>query len=63
MLIELADSVQADSDVLRITRNGKSLTLRRPNRAGMGDVAELMKVRSFLADSERTVPNAGTGKE
>jgi len=56
MLVALADSVQEHGDVLKVTRNGKSLTLHRPDRKGMGDIAELMKVRHFLAQSAVELP-------
>lgn len=55
MLVALADTVQEQGDSLKITRNGKSLALRRPGRSGMGDIAELMKIRTFLAQSPPTV--------
>jgi hypothetical protein len=51
MLVALADVVEEDSDVLKVTRNGKSLVLHRPYRKGMGDIEELMKVRHFLERS------------
>ncbi len=51
MLISLADSVEKDAEILKLTKHGKTLTLHRPNRSGMDDVAELMKVRHFLDQS------------
>jgi hypothetical protein len=57
MLVSLADSVDERGDVLKLTRNGKTLTLHRPTRSGMDDVAELMKVRHFL---DHPGPSAGS---
>jgi hypothetical protein len=57
MLVAVADSVEEHTDVLKVTRNGKSLIVHRPNRTGMGDVAELMKVRSFLEQSAAARPS------
>lgn len=51
MLIALADVVQENDDVLKITRHGKTLAVRRPYRKGMGDIEELMKIRHFLEQS------------
>jgi len=56
MLVWMADSVQEDSDKLKLIRQGKSLTLHRPARNGMGNVAELMKVRQFLEVSNPIEP-------
>lgn len=52
MLVALADVVEQDSDVLKVTRNGRTLVLNRPYRKGMGDIEELMKVRHFLERSD-----------
>ena len=51
MLTELADVVQDQGDVLKVTCNGRTLVLRRPYRKGMDDVEELMKIRQFLQQS------------
>jgi len=51
LLVALADSFDERGDLLKLQRNGKSLALHRPARSGMGDIAELMKVRHFLQDS------------
>jgi hypothetical protein len=56
MLVAVADSVEEHSEVLKVTRNGKLLTLHRPNRSGMDDVEELMKVRHFLSQSGEASP-------
>jgi hypothetical protein len=48
MLASVADSVQEHGDVLKVTRNGRSLILHRPYRKHMKDIADLMKVRHFL---------------
>jgi hypothetical protein len=55
MLVALADVVERDNDVLRVTRSGKTLTLRRPYRKGMGDIEELMKVRRFVEQTAAAV--------
>ena len=60
MLVALADSVQEHDEVLKVTRNGKSLVLHRPNRSGMKDIEELMKVRHFLDKSADAVPAPAT---
>jgi hypothetical protein len=52
LLVSLADVVQENDDVLKITRNGKTLVLHRPDRKNMGDIQELMKVRHFLENSD-----------
>jgi hypothetical protein len=52
MLVALADLVEQDGDVLKVTRNSRTLVLRRPYRKGMRDIEELMKVRHFLQQSE-----------
>jgi len=51
MLMAIADSSEEHGDVLKLSRNGSGLTLHRPSRSGMDDVAELMKVRHFLEHS------------
>jgi hypothetical protein len=56
MLVAVADSVEEHSEVLKVTRNGKLLTLHRPNRSGMDDIQELMKVRHFLSQSGEASP-------
>jgi hypothetical protein len=55
MLAAIADSVEENGAVLKVVRNEKHLMLHRPARSGMGDIAELMKIRHFLTDSG-TVP-------
>lgn len=52
MLVSLSDNVQEDGELLKITRHGHYLTLHRPKHGGMDDVAELMKVRHFLTQSD-----------
>jgi hypothetical protein len=52
MLVSVADSVQEHGDVLKVTRNGRSLILHRPYRKHMKDIAELMKVRQFLEQTQ-----------
>jgi hypothetical protein len=51
MLVALADAVEEDSDSLRITRNGKTLVLHRPQDGRFEDVETLMKVRCYLERS------------
>jgi len=51
LLVALADDVEENDDVLKVTRNGKTLILHRPRRKGIDDVEELMKVRHFLETS------------
>ena len=48
LLVAVADTVQEHSDVLKVSRQGKSLVVHRPSRNGMQDIGELMKVRHFL---------------
>ena len=59
LLVALADSVREESDVLKVSRHGKSLLLRRPNRSGMQDIQALMKVRHFLEESAVVAPEPG----
>ena len=51
MLTALADVVQNHGETLKVTRNARTLVLHRPNRKGMDDVQELMKIRHFLEAS------------
>jgi hypothetical protein len=64
MLAALADSIHENGDVLKVIRHGKTLSLHRPKRSGMDDIAELMKVRHFLEQSAAAAlePAAG-GKQ
>ncbi len=56
MLIALSDAVQEHNDVFKITRNGKTLALHRPNRNGRGEVEQLMNIRRFLEQSDAIAP-------
>ncbi len=51
LLVAIADSVDERGDILKVTRNGMQLLLHHPPRAAMGDIAELMKLRTFLEHS------------
>ena len=51
MLVALADTIEEDSDFVRIKRNGRTLFLHRPQGSGIEDVETLMKVRRFLEQS------------
>jgi hypothetical protein len=52
MLVAVADAVQEQNGVLKVTRHGRTLVLHRPFRKGMDDVHELMKVRRFLEQAD-----------
>jgi hypothetical protein len=52
ILVSVADSVQEHGDVLKVIRNGRSLILHRPYRKHMKDIAEQMKVRRFLEQTQ-----------
>ena len=58
MLTALADVVQDRGTILKVTRNARTLVLRRPSRKGMDDVQELMKIRHFLEASGTVLPPA-----
>lgn len=55
MLVFLAETALEQGDTLKLTRRGKSLVVRRPERSGMGDIGELMKIRTFLAQTSPVV--------
>jgi hypothetical protein len=49
MLDAFPDIVKEEHDgTLKISRNGRTITLRRPDRQIMTDIRELMNLRSFL---------------
>ena len=52
MLVSVADSVHEHGDVLKVNRKGRSLILHRPSRKHMKDIADLMKVRQFLEQTQ-----------
>jgi hypothetical protein len=59
MLVSVADSVHEHGDVLKVTRKGRSLILHRPYRKHMKDIAELMKVRHFLRQTQLSEATSG----
>jgi hypothetical protein len=61
MLIDLADKVEEHGEILKISRNGQTLSLRRPYRKDMDDIEELMKVRHFLTRTDVVSPPADAG--
>jgi hypothetical protein len=60
MLVAVADAVEQDSEVLRIRRNGRTLVLHRPYSKGMGDIADVLRVRRFLEQSSVASEAPGT---
>ncbi len=56
MLAALSDTVEEHGDILKVTRHGQSLSLRRPARNSMSDISELMKVRRFLEQTDAMAP-------
>ncbi len=61
MLAALADTTEDRDETVKFTRNGKTLLVHPPKRKDFSDVHELMKIRSFLEQSEAPEPKAAGG--
>lgn len=62
LLAELGQVVDEPNGKSTVTRNGHTLVLHRPHTKDVTETDELMKIRHFLEQSEKTLPESN-GKE